>query len=114
MSSHFSSVNPTSLDEPRAEQCPVERTIHGFCLVDEYAWLKAENWQEVMRNPSRLDPAIRAYLEQAQCEAAHVPFPLEQRSQLRVPTRTGQRKARISFTSDKLCRSWFHQRCNKL
>jgi hypothetical protein len=38
----------------------------------------------------------------------------EQNSQLRVPTRTGQRKARISFTSDKLRRSWFHQRCNKL
>jgi oligopeptidase B len=50
-------------DEPRAEQRPFARTIHGVELVDEFAWLKAENWQDVMRDPRRLDPAIRAYLE---------------------------------------------------
>jgi oligopeptidase B len=50
-------------DEPQAEQRPVERTLHGVRLVDAYAWLKAENWQQVMRDPSQLDPAIRAYLE---------------------------------------------------
>lgn len=49
--------------EPRAEQRPLARTYHGITLVDEYAWLKAENWQEVMRDPQRLDPAIHAYLE---------------------------------------------------
>ncbi len=36
---------------------------HGFTLNDDYAWLRASNWQEVMRDPARLDPAIRAYLE---------------------------------------------------
>jgi oligopeptidase B len=36
---------------------------HGVELVDEYAWLRATNWQEVMRDPGALDPAIRAYLE---------------------------------------------------
>lgn len=36
---------------------------HGVELCDAYAWLRAENWQEVMRDPSTLDPAIRAYLE---------------------------------------------------
>ena len=49
--------------EPQAEQRPLERTLHGVRLVDEYAWLKAENWREVMRDPSQLDPAIRAYLQ---------------------------------------------------
>jgi oligopeptidase B len=49
--------------EPQAEQRPVKRTIHGVRLMDEYAWLKAENWQQVMRDPSQLDPAIRAHLE---------------------------------------------------
>jgi oligopeptidase B len=37
--------------------------LHGVHVVDEYAWLKAENWQQVMRDPSQLDPEIRAYLE---------------------------------------------------
>jgi oligopeptidase B len=31
--------------------------------MDEYAWLKAENWQQVMRDPSQVDPEIRTYLE---------------------------------------------------
>ena len=58
--------------EPRAEQRPLERTLHDVRLVDEYAWLKAENWREVMRDPSQLDPAIRAYLqaENDYCERA--------------------------------------------
>ncbi len=30
---------------------------------DPYAWLRADNWQEVLRDPSVLDPEIRAYLE---------------------------------------------------
>ena len=32
-------------------------------MVDDYAWLKDANWQEVLRNPALLDPDIRAYLE---------------------------------------------------
>ena len=63
MSRQFSPMGLSSLDEPQAEQRPAERTLHGVRLVDEYAWLKAENWQQVMRDPSQLDPAIRAYLE---------------------------------------------------
>jgi oligopeptidase B len=30
---------------------------------DPYAWLRAANWQEVIRDPSVLDPEIRAYLD---------------------------------------------------
>ena len=48
--------------EPRAEKRPVVSTRHGVTLVDDYAWLKATNWQEVMRDPDKLDPAIRAHL----------------------------------------------------
>ena len=48
---------------PRAEPRPAISTRHGVTLSDEYAWLRAENWREVMRDPSVLDPAIRAYLE---------------------------------------------------
>ena len=38
-------------------------TRHGVNRVDDFAWLRAANWQEVMRDPGKLDPAIRAYLE---------------------------------------------------
>jgi oligopeptidase B len=36
---------------------------HGVEVVDDYAWLRANNWQEVMRDPAALDGEIRAYLE---------------------------------------------------
>jgi oligopeptidase B len=38
-------------------------TWHGVTLVDEYAWLRAPNWQEVMQDPSVLAAEIRAHLE---------------------------------------------------
>jgi len=60
----FSSpVTASPLAEPEAEQRPRERILHDLRLIDEYAWLKAENWREVMRDPLQLDPAIRAYLK---------------------------------------------------
>jgi oligopeptidase B len=55
------------LAEPQAEQHPLECTLHDLRLIDEYAWLKAENCREVMRDPSQLDPAIRAYLQAERC-----------------------------------------------
>lgn len=48
---------------PRAVKRPVSRDVHGATLRDDYAWLRAENWQEVMRDPTVLDANIRAYLE---------------------------------------------------
>jgi oligopeptidase B len=48
---------------PRAERRPQTSTRHGIALTDDYAWLRADNWREVMRDPSVLDPKIRAYLE---------------------------------------------------
>ena len=32
-------------------------------VTDDYSWLKDDKWQEVLRDPSVLDPDIRAYLE---------------------------------------------------
>jgi len=48
---------------PSTEKRPVSDTRHGITRVDEYAWLRADNWQEVFRDPSVLDPAIRSHLE---------------------------------------------------
>lgn len=50
-------------EPPRAERRPVADTHHGITRHDEYAWLRADNWQDVFRDPSVLDPAIRAHLD---------------------------------------------------
>ena len=38
-------------------------SFHGERLSDDYAWLRDPNWREVMRDPARLKPEIRKYLE---------------------------------------------------
>lgn len=48
---------------PAAQRRPHSFTHHGVTVTDDYAWLKDENWQEVLRDPSVLKPDIRAYLE---------------------------------------------------
>src|ERR1044072_1649141 len=48
---------------PRAERRPTTSVRHGVTLADDYAWLRAENWREVLRGPAVRDRAIRAYLE---------------------------------------------------
>lgn len=48
---------------PVAKKKPHTSVWHGVTLTDDYAWLRAANWQEVMRQPETLDPEIRAYLE---------------------------------------------------
>ena len=52
-----------SVQAPVAPCHPRPFTAHGISVSDDYAWLKDANWQEVLRDPSQLDPAIRAYLE---------------------------------------------------
>lgn len=52
-----------STTAPVADQRPVSDTHHGITRTDPYAWLRADNWQEVMRNPDALPQDIRAYLE---------------------------------------------------
>lgn len=48
---------------PRAAKRPVRRTIHGVELTDDYAWLRAENWRDVMRTPRRLSAEISSHLK---------------------------------------------------
>jgi oligopeptidase B len=54
---------PQKTTPPAAPRRPVTYTHHGHRRTDDFAWLRAENWQEVMRDPSALAPDIRAYLE---------------------------------------------------
>ena len=48
---------------PAVEKKPVEITQHGETRTDNYAWLKVDNWQEVLQDPSLLADDVRAVLE---------------------------------------------------
>ena len=37
--------------------------VHGTTIRDDYAWLKAENWREVLKDPAALPARIRSHLE---------------------------------------------------
>ncbi|WP_428029225.1 S9 family peptidase [Ancylobacter sp.] len=55
--------------DPAAAHPPLTRQFHGQTLVDPHAWLRADNWREVMRDPSVLAEDIRAWLESENNEA---------------------------------------------
>lgn len=60
---------------PRAEIRPKSSVVHGIALRDDYDWLRAANWKEVLRDPATLPADIRAYLdaENAYCKALMAP-----------------------------------------
>lgn len=55
----FSSLPPA----PVALKKPVSDTRHGITRTDDYAWFRADNWQQMFKDTSILDPEIRAHLE---------------------------------------------------
>ncbi|KZD25041.1 S9 family peptidase [Tardiphaga robiniae] len=52
----------SSIPAPVAPRHPHSFTTHGITVADDYAWLKDAKWQEVLRDPSVLEPEIRTYL----------------------------------------------------
>ncbi|MDX3809240.1 MAG: S9 family peptidase, partial [Bosea sp. (in: a-proteobacteria)] len=48
---------------PKATIRTKESIVHGVTLRDDYDWLRAPNWKEVLRNPEALPADIRTYLE---------------------------------------------------
>ncbi len=65
-------LNRNAQGAPEAEIRPSEFTVHGRTIQDDYAWLKAANWQTVLKEPEALPADIAAYLraENAHTEAA--------------------------------------------
>jgi oligopeptidase B len=53
----------TAPTPPDAERRPLRIEQLGRVRTDDYAWLKDDNWQAVMRDPALLRPDIRAHLE---------------------------------------------------
>jgi len=67
---------------PKAEVRTKTTQVHGVTLRDDYNWLRAANWKEVLREPEALPADIRAYLEAENAYAAA----------LMAPTRALQRE----------------------
>jgi oligopeptidase B len=64
-------------EPPRAEKRPHVLEAHGVRFEDPYAWLKAENWREALRDPKVLPADIRAYLEAENAYATTILEPLD-------------------------------------
>ncbi|MEM9277416.1 MAG: S9 family peptidase [Pseudomonadota bacterium] len=59
MKPHFPSVE----NAPSADKNSHTAKFHGVTLTDQYHWLRADNWQEAMREPEKLPEDIKAYLK---------------------------------------------------
>jgi oligopeptidase B len=67
----------TALSAPVADRRPHQTVHHGISRVDDYAWLRVDNWQEVMQNPNSLDLDVRAYLEAENAYTTSIMAPTE-------------------------------------
>src|SRR3954447_9777774 len=57
---------------PLATNRPHAFRVHGTTVSDDYAWLKAENWREVLETPATLPGDIRDHLERENAYLAAV------------------------------------------
>ena len=73
---------PSRLTPPRAKKIPLALARHGVKWSDDFAWIKAANWQEVLRDPAYLPKPIRSLLE---AENAYM-------EAVMAPTRTLQKR----------------------
>jgi oligopeptidase B len=48
---------------PVAPKIPHRIEQLGRVRVDDYAWMKDDNWQQVLRDPKALKADVRAHLE---------------------------------------------------
>ncbi|MGB3455405.1 MAG: S9 family peptidase [Litorimonas sp.] len=71
-------MTDTTPTPPQAEKRPVTQTRFGHEWTDDYAWLKDENWQTVLREPEHLSPDIRAHLEAENAYTKAVLSPLSE------------------------------------
>ena len=55
--------SPVQTPAPQAARVSSRVSHHGDTRNDEYAWLRDDNWQAVMKQPDALDGDIRAHLE---------------------------------------------------
>ncbi len=63
---------------PAIEKRTLRKIVHDVAIEDEYAWLKAANWQEVLRDPALLPAPIRHLVEAENAFASAVLKPYEE------------------------------------
>jgi oligopeptidase B len=68
-------TTPPTPPSPRKDPRRTEQL--GRVRVDAYAWMKDDNWQAVLRDPSVVNPEIRAHLEAENAYLAAVLAPTE-------------------------------------
>ena len=64
-------------DAPQAERRHFSTNHHGLLRQDDYAWLRDDNWQAVMTDPSVLQADIRAHLEAENAYSAQTLAPTQ-------------------------------------
>ena len=62
MKEHFTNIDTISPPNPRENKKITQ--FHGYDKVDNYAWMRADNWQEVMKDPKKLPKDIKLHLDQ--------------------------------------------------
>ena len=72
MSTSLNPGLPHSSAAPSTEAKPRSSEIHGVVLEDAYAWLRADNWREVLQDPDTLPESIRTVLERENAFSADV------------------------------------------
>jgi len=49
---------------PQLRKQPEKKSCHGHNWVDEYSWIHQDNCLEILRDPNKLNPEVRKYLEE--------------------------------------------------
>jgi len=81
----------TAIRPPVTPKHPLRIEQLGRVRIDDYAWLKPANWKAVWRDPSLVDPAIVAYLDEENryCDAVLAPtLPLQAELKAEMAART--------------------------
>src|ERR1700744_5483109 len=63
---------------PRPKKSPKRIEQLGRVRVDDYAWMKDDNWQAVLRDPSVVRADVRAHLEAENAYTAAMLAPTEE------------------------------------
>ena len=90
----------TRAHPPVARQQPEMKIVHGTLLSDEYAWLRADNWQEVLADPASLPAEIEQHLraENAYSETVLAPMAdLRQTLQHELRARIKEDDSRVAW-----------------
>ncbi len=80
------------LEPPIAQRIDKTTTQVGRTRLDPYAWIRDDNWQQVMQEPDVLQPDIRTYLE---AENAYTKAALEDPTEALRQTLFDEMKGRI-------------------